>query len=125
SNQTSITFSSNTSIQRIDFALGSGSTYSFALPATTLRVGGAGNFQGVNIDAQSSGPTFTVSGDGFLIFRGTATASDTFSIGSSTKTGTVILNLNSGSTRFAEFSTAGYAFIRNDNGGTTGFLDHS
>ena len=125
SNQTSITFSSNASIQRIDFALGSGSTYSFALPATTLRVGGAGNFQGVNIDAQSSGPIFTVSGDGFLIFRGSATASDTFSIGSTTKTGTVILNLNSGSTRFAEFSTAGYAFIRNDNGGTTGFLDHS
>jgi autotransporter-associated beta strand protein len=125
SNQTSITFSSNASIQRIDFALGSGSTYGFALPATILRVGGAGNFQGVNIDAQTGGPIFTVSGDGFLIFRGTATASDTFSIGSTTKTGTVILNLNSGSTRFGEFSTAGYAFIRNANGGTTGFLDHS
>ncbi|MFL6823381.1 MAG: autotransporter domain-containing protein [Xanthobacteraceae bacterium] len=125
SNQTSITFSSSTSIQRMDFALGSGSTYSFALPSTVLTVGGSGNFQGININVESPGPTFTQSGDGGLVFRGNATASDTFSQSSITKTGTNILNNGTGFTHFTQSSTAGFAFIGNATGGSTVFTDKS
>ncbi|MGZ3235567.1 MAG: beta strand repeat-containing protein, partial [Croceibacterium sp.] len=116
-NPVSITFSSNTSIQSMLFSLGSGAIYSFALPANVLTVGGSGSVQGVTIDIESTGPTFTQSLDGGLVFRGSATASNSFSQSNlaTTKTGTIIVNTDTGFTRFTETSTAGFALIRNSN----------
>src|SRR5215475_11630698 len=73
SSQTSITFSSSTFIQRIQFT-STASTFSFALPSTGLGITGAG----ISISSPdfTPAPTFTVSGDGLLAFANSATASD-------------------------------------------------
>jgi autotransporter-associated beta strand protein len=120
-NPVSITFSANTSIRRMQFTLGSGAVYTFTLPSNVLTIGGAGNFQGVSIDVESTGPTFTQSQTGGLIFTGNANSSDSFSTSNlgTTKTGAIINNNGTGFTQFKDKSTAGFAKITNTGGGTT------
>jgi hypothetical protein len=125
-NPVSITFSANTSIRSMQFTLGSGAVYTFTLPSNVLTIGGAGNFQGVGIDVESTGPTFTQSQTGGLIFTGNANSSDSFSTSNlgTTKTGAIINNNGTGFTQFKDKSTAGFAKITNTGGGTT-FENHS
>ena len=125
SSQTSITFSSSTFVQRIQFT-STASTFSFALPSTGLGITG----NGISISSPdfTPAPTFTVSGDGLLAFANNATASDRPSFSNGNNTGTVIINNDSGRTIFNDSSTAGRALINNNDntfGGGTTFRNQS
>jgi autotransporter-associated beta strand protein len=124
SNQNSITFSSSsTFIQTIQFA-SFGSSFTFSLPNGTLNITG----EGIRIASQAftATPTFNQSLDGSLRFFGSATASSTNAGGMNG--GTSISNNDTGTTFFANSSTAGHASIVNINnpfGGGTTFGDQS
>jgi autotransporter-associated beta strand protein len=127
--QTSITFSSNTFIQAIQFSAGA-STFSFALPSTSLNVTGISSNSGIIVDPASPAPTFTVSADGQLLFFNGATAASAAVATSNTvrPTGVNIINNDTGVTVFFNSSTAGFASItNNDNpaGRGTIFADNS
>jgi autotransporter-associated beta strand protein len=124
SNQTTITFSSSsTFVQTIQFA-SFGSSFTFSLPNGTLNITG----DGIRIASQAftATPTFNQSLDGSLRFFGSATASSANAGGMSV--GTNINNNDTGTTFFAQSSTAGRAFIVNVNnpfGAGTTFGDQS
>jgi autotransporter-associated beta strand protein len=124
SNQTTITFSSSsTFIQTIEFA-SFGSSFTFSLPNGTLNITG----EGIRIASQAftATPTFNQSLDGSLRFFGSATASSTNAGG--VNGGTSISNNDTGTTFFANSSTAGRASIVNINnpfGAGTTFGDQS
>ena len=110
STQTSITFNASTGIQTIQFTAGA-SSFSFALPNTTLAIGGTG----IVLDPASPAPTFTVSTDGQLLFLNSATASSTAVSPNVIPTGANIINNDTGVTAFANNSTAGFASITNND----------
>jgi autotransporter-associated beta strand protein len=123
SSQTSITFSSTTFIQTIQFT-SFGSSFTFSLPSSTLNITGAGILFASQEFTQT--PTFNQSLDGSLRFFGTATASNTGAGGFIV--GTNINNSDTGTTFFVNSSTAGRALIINTNnpfGGGTIFGDQS
>ena len=124
--QTSITFSTNTGVQTIQFGNfgGTASQYSFDISSNSLNIGG----KGIQLLLLPPAPTFTQSLDGILAFFGSATASD-IGLLSNGGYGANIINTDTGRTSFRQTSTAGFASIQNNNnpffGGGTTFFDSS
>jgi fibronectin-binding autotransporter adhesin len=124
--QTSITFSTNTGVQTIQFGNfgGTASQYSFNISSNGLNIGG----KGIQLLLLPPAPTFTQSLDGSLAFFGSATASDSGLL-SNGGHGANIINTDTGRTSFRQTSTAGFASIQNNNnpffGGGTTFFDQA
>jgi autotransporter-associated beta strand protein len=108
SNTTSITFSSGTFIDTLQFNAGA-PAYSFGVSGSFLEMTGTGI-----VNNSSNAPTINNTGP-----------AGTFFVNASTAGSATITNSGSGSTEFSNTSTAGSASITNNSGGNTFFVGSS